>query len=297
MNFNFRKNTKISLLLRIILSFVFIVSAYSKLIVPGLIEIILIDQGIAASREAAGYYTRFLIGLELCIGLLFLLPYYIKRITIPLTVMVTVVFSIYLIYTGFILGETQNCGCFGEMFKMSPIESLIKNVFILILVFILYFIVKEKEKGIFINIIVLMFSLGVVFAISPLKEKSESIFSRYTSFSNGGRTDLLSGKKLIAVFDPDCEHCQESVAELKKLNEEKTNLPELYILFLNESGSTPEKFFEKTSISLPYHEISISEFFDLIGNSPPRYYLLEDGKIVETIDDSFYVKLKRVGLK
>jgi uncharacterized membrane protein YphA (DoxX/SURF4 family) len=296
MKFNLLKDGKVSLLLRIILSVVFIVSAYSKLIVPGLIEIILIDHGIAASREIAGYYTRFLIGLELCIGILFLLPYYIKRITIPLTVTVTVLFSIYLIYTGFILGETQNCGCFGEMFKMSPTESLIKNIIILIIVFVLYSIVQEKKKGLFINIIVLIFSLGIVFVASPLKEKSESIFSRFTNFNNGERADLLNGKKLIAVFDPDCEHCQESVEEIKKLKDEKIVLPDLYILFLNESGSTPEMFFEKTEIYAPYHGITINEFFDLIGNSPPRYYLLEEGKIIETFDDSFYVRLKRIGV-
>ncbi|MBX3009603.1 MAG: hypothetical protein KF816_16390 [Melioribacteraceae bacterium] len=297
MNFSFVRNEKVTLLIRIILSAVFILSAYSKLIVPGLIEIILIDQGIAATREVAGYYTRLLVGLELCIGILFLLPYYVKKITIPLTVTVTILFSIYLIYTGFVLGETQNCGCFGEMFKMSPLESLIKNIIILVLVFILYFIIKEKERGIFINATVLIFSLVAVFAVSPLKEKSESIFSRFTSFNNGERADLLSGRKLVAVFDPDCEHCQESVEELKRLNEEKVVLPSLYILFLNESGSTPEKFFEKTKISFPFHEITINEFFDLIGNSPPRYYLLEEGKVVETIDDSFYVKLKRITLK
>jgi uncharacterized membrane protein YphA (DoxX/SURF4 family) len=62
---------KISIILRIILGLVFILSAYSKLIAPGIVEIIIVDHGLAPSREVAAILVRILIGLEFALGVLF----------------------------------------------------------------------------------------------------------------------------------------------------------------------------------------------------------------------------------
>ena len=64
------KQTKqIEIFFRIILSVVFIFSAISKLIAPGLFEITILNQGIIESREVAAYLGRFLIAIELFIGI------------------------------------------------------------------------------------------------------------------------------------------------------------------------------------------------------------------------------------
>ena len=130
--------SKLALMLRFILGAVFLFSAYTKYIAPGLTELILVDHGIASTRETAEIIVRVLIGFEFALGVLLILPYSLKRIVIPSSILFLIIFTGYLVYTGFILKDTQNCGCFGEIIKMSPLESIIKNI-VLILFLILLF--------------------------------------------------------------------------------------------------------------------------------------------------------------
>ncbi len=39
--------------------------------------------------------------------------------------------------------------------------------------------------------------------------------------------------------------------------------------------------------------ISIDDFFELIGNSPPRFYWLENGKVHKFWDDNFIKNIKQ----
>lgn len=278
-------------ILRITLSFVFMFSAYSKLIAPGLIEIILVDQGFAATREAVAFYIRLLIGLELALGLLLLQPYYLKRIVIPASVLLLVGFNIYLAYTGFVLGEKDNCGCFGEMLKLSPIESIIKNVLLLIPALALFLIVNESKKNIFIPIIITIVSTTAVILISPANTKKDILFAQYTSFEGRGRVDLTSGDKLIAVFNTECDHCQEAAKELFPLRDKK-NFPELFVLFFTEGQVSVDSFKTITASNFSYRKIQANEFFNLIGQAPPRIYWLQNGTVKKKWDKDLVTNIK-----
>ena len=49
--------------------------------------------------------------------------------------MVTI-FSIHL--STQIFGESENCGCFGDLIPMTPLEFLIKNIITLVILFLIY---------------------------------------------------------------------------------------------------------------------------------------------------------------
>lgn len=264
--------------LRIILSATFCFSAYTKLIAPGIIEIILVDHGLAATREVAGIYVRLLIGLEFSLGLLFLQPYLQKKVIIPSSFIFLIAFTLYLVYTGFVLGDKDNCGCFGEMIKMSPAESIIKNIILMIIDWILFVAIKEEKKKKIIPMLIIVISYACVFIISPVKRVKEFKFSSYTNFVGAGRVDLASGDKLLAVFNTECDHCQEVAKELSKIRNTK-NFPELYVLFFTEGSVSIDSFKAITKSNFPYHLINVNEFFNLIGQSPPIVYWLKDGKI------------------
>jgi hypothetical protein len=51
-------------------------------------------------------------------------------------------------------------------------------------------------------------------------------------------------------------------------------------------------FWEITGATYPYHLISETEFFDLIGDSPPRIYWLNDGEVKARWDDDFTENLR-----
>lgn len=273
--------------LQLILAAVFIVSAYSKFISPGLIEIILVDQGIVTSRVTAAYIVRILLAIEFAIGILYLQPFGLKRIVIPASTLLLLFFTGYLFYTGFILGDKKNCGCFGTVIEMSPFESIIKNVVLIILSALLYRLIKKERKNFIIPPAVLIASLAFVFVSAPIKDVKDFKFGKYKTFIGEGRVDLSEGNKLLAVFSLDCEHCQQTAKEITRLIKANKNIPPVYVLFFSEGEVSVDQFNKMTGSNFPYHMIEANEFFDLIGSTPPRIYWMNNGTIKEYWDKDF----------
>ena len=267
---------------RIFLGIVFVFSAYTKFVGPGFFEITLIDQGLLSSRGQAQHAARFLIGFEFALGLLMLLPYYTKQLMAIANLML-IGFTIHLGYL-WAIGDNENCGCFGEMISMSPAESIVKNI--LMLAVSVWLWIKSPSKAtnptiLFGGAMIIITSMWVFL---PIPDQSEFPVNQYTNFSSVGRTDLSSGEKLVAILNLDCEHCQELSVELGKMN--KTNkLPDVYAFYFKEGETTVEQFEQMTNTSFPYVEIDVNTFFDLIGESPPRVYVLNDGAVDAIIDE------------
>lgn len=275
------------LVLRLLLAGVFIFSAISKLLSVGLFEITIVEQGIFSTRAQAAYPARLLIAFELFLGASLLFPFFLKRIFIPLTIATLAAFTLLQVYQLIFGGQTEDCGCFGELIKMSSTESLLKNIILLGLSVYLFSAIREEKRNIAIPSILAVGSVAAVLLIAPVRENYDGNFAKYTKFERAGLVDLTSGNKLVAVFNADCEHCQEAARELGALAIKNASFPEIYVLMFSESDSSISAFSKKTDTDYPYHAISEDEFFELIGNSPPRIYWLQDGKIKARWDDEF----------
>ncbi len=283
--------THLILFLRLIIAGTFILSAISKLLAPGLFEIILINQGVFSDRTIAAYFSRILIGFELAIGLLHLQPYYLKKIVSPITLMVLILFSIQLVYL-MAAGNHENCGCFGELIKMSPWQTLMKNIFLCAVVIIMYRNIDSRNEKYFIPLLITVTAFAGTFSLAPIQQRENSSFADYTWFEGEGNVDLAQGGKLIAVFNVECEHCQSVATEIGMLEKEIPNFPKTYVLFFNEGDGSVELFNSLTGTHFPYRMIKTNEFFRLIGNSPPRIYVLRDGVIQQSLDDNIIAELK-----
>ncbi|MGB1942182.1 MAG: MauE/DoxX family redox-associated membrane protein, partial [Flavobacteriaceae bacterium] len=211
-----------------------------------------------------------------------LLPYYTKQLMAIASLML-IGFTIHLGYL-WAIGDNENCGCFGEMISMSPAESIAKNI--LMLAVSVWLWIKSPSKAtnqtiLFGGAMIIITSMWVFL---PIPDQSEFPVNQYTNFSSVGRTDLSSGEKLVAILNLDCEHCQELSVELGKMN--KTHkLPNVYAFYFKEGETTVEQFEQMTNTSFPYVEIDVNTFFDLIGESPPRVYVLNDGAVYAIIDE------------
>ncbi|NJD21534.1 MAG: hypothetical protein FIA82_02525 [Melioribacter sp.] len=283
---------KLAVLLRIILGGVFLFSAYTKFISPGLTEIILVDHGIVSTRDTAALIVRLLIGFEFALGILLILPYSLKTIVIPSAILFLIIFSGYLAYTGFILKDTQNCGCFGEMIKMSPMESIVKNI---VLIFFLVLLLKlsDEKKNYFITLTVAILCVALVFVSLPINSQKEFKFAIYTNFEGEGRVDLSNGEKLLVILNLECDHCQTLAKELSKTKNQTNKSPKIYALLFKEGNVTVDSFKTITKFNFPYHIIGINEFLNLIGQSPPRIYWLKNGRIKEIWDENFQKKISQ----
>jgi hypothetical protein len=268
--------------LQLLLAITFLFSAYTKAVGPGFFEITLMDQGIAPNRSIAAYLARFFIGLEFALGFLMLLPFYIKQL-MQFTFFLLGGFTLHLIYL-WSIGDTDNCGCFGEMISMTPEQSIFKNIVMLAIALAVFKTAETKKIKKTIPVLFSAVTIISMWIILPIPNHNEFPFDSFTHFETRGRVDMSSGEKLVAIFNLDCEHCQETANELGKLKRSVENFPELYVLYFQEGSTSIEDFESITQFSFPYDLIEVNTFFDLIGDSPPRVYNLKDGKVLEIWD-------------
>ncbi len=268
--------------LQLLLAITFLFSAYTKAVGPGFFEITLMDQGIAPNRVIASYLARFFIGLEFALGFLMLLPFYIKQL-MQFTFFLLGGFTLHLIYL-WSIGDTDNCGCFGEMISMTPEQSIIKNIIMLAIALAVFKTAETKKIKKTIPVVFSVVTIISMWIILPIPNHNEFPFDSFTHFETRGRVDLSSGEKLVAIFNLDCEHCQETANKLAKLKRSVENFPEFYVLYFQEGSTSIEDFESITQSSFPYDLIEVNTFFDLIGDSPPRVYNLKDGKVLEIWD-------------
>ncbi|MFM9943898.1 MAG: MauE/DoxX family redox-associated membrane protein [Bacteroidia bacterium] len=132
--------------LRIVISILFIFSAYTKMVPIFGFERQIVDLGFG-SWCFASYFTRFVIALELAIGIGILQPHFLKSFVIPVTVLLLAAFCIHLSYEIYKHGNSGNCGCFGDTIQMTPLEAIIKNILTIFMLVYLFLNVKDREKG------------------------------------------------------------------------------------------------------------------------------------------------------
>ena len=163
------KSTSMQWTLRIIVFALFVVSALAKMFPIWAFEKQLVDLGIA-SWCSAPYFARLLLGVELAIGIAILQPHYLKRIVIPSTILLLVVFCIHLSIEMVKHGAMNgNCGCFGQLIPMTPLEAFLKNVATIGLLIWLYKITTEREMKHRFSLLLLIWSLSslLIFALFP----------------------------------------------------------------------------------------------------------------------------------
>ena len=105
----------------------------------------LVDLDIA-SWCSSPYFARIIIAIELFIGFAILQNNYLKKIVIPFTIILLSIFCIHLTMEMYKHGAMNgNCGCFGQLIPMTPLEAFIKNIISIGLLVFLYKKVGEKE--------------------------------------------------------------------------------------------------------------------------------------------------------
>jgi len=135
--------------IRLLISGVFFLSAFSKLYPNPVSAITMFEikqlAPLGFSPQWAQYLSRTLIGVELAIGILLLLPYYLRRVIIPGTILLLLIFIVELIIEIILRGNKGACGCFGTLITMTPLDAIIKNALSVGLLVWFYFLDKKKD--------------------------------------------------------------------------------------------------------------------------------------------------------
>ena len=138
-------NNKLIWILRFIIGSLFILSAILKLFPIEAFDLTIVNQKIT-NWSLAPYLSRFIISVELFLGISFFVTPFVKKIAIPYSFLLLMVFCIHLVYLISTGSGSKSCGCFGELIPMSSLEALIKNLVLIFLLFLLnkYFLFEKQ---------------------------------------------------------------------------------------------------------------------------------------------------------
>lgn len=206
MNASTRNN--LILALRIATTLLFVFSAVAKLYPIEAFEKQLVDLGFA-SWNTAPFLSRGIIGFEAFLGLAFLQKNYLRSFFIPATAALLVVFCVHLGYTIFSTGNSGNCGCFGQLIKMTPLEALIKNIVTLGMLGYLYTLTKNYErKNIAFPTALLVLTYVGLFIAFPIKS--------YTTTTDEKGMATFDSIAPLSTSQPDYKPTADTVVEVVK---------------------------------------------------------------------------------
>ncbi|WP_294819654.1 thioredoxin family protein [uncultured Flavobacterium sp.] len=336
------KNT-IALVIRGIIAFLFLLSAVAKIYPSPYFAITTFEvkqlYSMGFSETTAAYFSRTLIGIEFALGLLILQRNYLRKLVIPATILMLVVFIIHLTIDTIANGNSGSCGCFGELLPMTPVEAIIKNVISVALLVWLYKLIPagtDKKNFWILTTVTFACVLGIFMAApiqpktadmnvnepvetridtvsaitpatdttsvipvtEPTKEavpatteaikpepvavqeppKTKSMYSQYFASAD-------KGKKIIGLFAPGCDHCQETAKILTQMRAKNKDLPELLIIFMDEEAEKIPEFFQHAGAQYPYKLVDVITFWKLIENGDtPGIVFQWNGKKIKMWD-------------
>jgi thiol-disulfide isomerase/thioredoxin len=183
-----------------------------------------------------------------------------------------ILFSLHLAYSIF-LGDSENCGCFGELIPMSPLQALIKNIITLGVLGYLYKNTPEDTKNDcsklsiqFLSILLLMFAFIPVQTVG--KNKRVSGFSEYVVSD----LNMNEGKKILCFFDAGCEHCMDAAKSLNELSDSIAYFPEIHIIFSDSEADRIPDFFDHAGREYSYQVLpfyneddEINSYLEILG--------------------------------
>ena len=169
--------------IRISIALLFLLSAVAKLYPSPYFAISTFEvkqlYPLGFSGEVASYFSRILIGIEFALGVLILQKHYLRKLVIPATLLMLAIFTTHLsIVTFQDGGNSGNCGCFGSLLPMTPIQAILKNVVAMVLLGVLLKVMpkKDESKSNFwvLSTTTLAFIL-LLFMLAPIQAKSNFV--------------------------------------------------------------------------------------------------------------------------
>lgn len=245
---------------------------------------------------AAEWLARILVGAEFLIGVFFVAHIAVRKLAIPLSLLLLSVFSIYLIAVYRLYGPAGNCGCFGEWIPMTPLQSLVKNAILMALIFGVYFLKDYSfhfpyKRWVIVTLTLLC--LLIPFLVLPpesiyIVEKDKSLHQAlplsllYTSPNNTApKVELRKGKHVIALLSLSCHFCRKAARRMHIMKLKHPELPFYFVL--NGDPARLNDFFSETKANnIPYTLFNGAEQFTRLNNgySVPSIKWVEDTTLV-----------------
>jgi len=258
-------------ILRVFLGLVFIASALLKLFPIQAFDARILETAPFLGWTFSMILARLIIACELVLGIFIVVGWWLRRVVYPLTFTMLGFFTCIIIYSLIRFGNEPNCGCFGELLPFSNIESLLKNIGLIILTLFLFFQAKKQSlKYWWIGFIVLGISIFTIFMLHKIPlyldeiELEEPFDARYMNCDYYQIDEKDMFQKHLAVFlTTQCPRCKEMAHNLETMHRIYP-LQKVYLFICEDSNATPDNLFEHKNSSFPYAIIPKDTFFNYI---------------------------------
>ncbi len=226
--------------------------------------------------------ARLLLAAEIALGVGLILPYGRRWLFLPATMLMLAGFGVYLLTLD---PAQENCGCFGLWLKMGPRAALLKNLLLLPVCAGAYRFHRRQPlvlRQLWQPLLVIAVSVAAVLVLRPpLKAAPPAAlpFAAFPAFPDAPKP-LNQGVSVLAFFSATCEHCKASSKALLELR----SLTAVYAVFFEEESAVTAFQAETDTFGVPSIRLDPAQFFEHIGEAPPRVYILNDGKVVRFWD-------------
>ncbi len=282
----------------------FVLSALAKLSSMEGFELYIFSFGFAGF-DLCSIVARLIVIVELLLGIDLIFNIFFKWVK-SLTALSLGGFSLFLIWRA-LIGDTDSCHCMGDIVDMNPVQSLVKNLFLGLLLALAW---KPSGKvpprqGL-VSIILTVAASITVFAVNP-----PDFWFRLGR--RAGSNDLVAekflpvvdslgwaeGRRIICFYSCSCEHCAKCASKMAGIIR-RHSIPadSVHVLFMQtheNQDSVVISFYHEhgEDLSLPYSYLHPYSFIPLTNGSMPLVTLFHDGKLVKEYD---YISLDEAEL-
>ncbi|MCF0206420.1 MAG: hypothetical protein HUK15_03230 [Bacteroidales bacterium] len=260
--------------------------------------------------------ARLVISFELCAGLCLMLRWWHNFAWWVLQLSL-VAFTVFLIFAQ--LRGDENCHCLGDLVELNPLESMMKNVVLMILMMAIR---GTKDWSFKADKIVKPLVVLVVACVPFIVNPPEVIYSRLYSdkvvldepllMESFSDTTLINcypvvypdavfdsttfvlqekpfsaeGRNVLVVASSQCKHCKYGIKKLALIFKEnaisRNNCKVL--IWCPNAKSVFDFIIETESYGFEYREISPITAINMVGGAFPTFIFTENGSIVEAFD-------------
>ncbi len=280
---------------RILLGAVFVLSAIAKLSSMEGFELYIFSFGFTGF-DLASFAARLVVIAELALGIGLIFNMLFK----PVKRLVAIFlggFSLFLVWRA-LLGDTESCHCMGDVVDMNPVQSLIKN---LVLGVLLAFAWnsdggKFRRQGL-VSLLVTTAAAVTVFAVNPpdiffrLGPDSRSSDLVPENFRPAADSlGLAEGRRLVCFYSASCEHCAHCASKMAGIIR-RHDIPtdSVYVVFMQthiNQDSVATAFYKEhgQGLALPYSYLHPYSFIPMTNGSMPLVTLFKGGELIREYD-------------
>jgi uncharacterized membrane protein YphA (DoxX/SURF4 family) len=278
------------------LGIIFISSAWFKLISLDSFEINLVETGLVGWRLAY-WAARAIIAIELFTGILIVLNFRLRQFSLPVSFGLLLFFTCYLLGILLIKGNTEHCNCFGSIVILNPWQSILKNIVLIAVTFILFRSGKslEWEHPLVIVSVTAIISAAIPFVADPAMFANIAIPVQ-TSGSGHANINLLysdstyskptyeirKGKQIVAFLSLTCPTCLMTAYKFHVIKKENGKIPVSFILFGNVKD-IPRFLDETKTYNIPHTLLIKQDFLKIIGPEVPVVLFLNNGIVTRSL--------------